>query len=143
MSHASSCRKVRICVRLPPCNMDPFPQSERRTVQGVWKPALIPNPKYYKDDTPLAHIGKINAVAIEIWTMDSGFYFDDIVVANDAEVAAEFREKTYGPKKAAEVRSRPQSGRRPCVDFCTPAPTRGASHGHRSQFWPVACAAVY
>ena len=72
----------------------------------MWKPALIANPKYYKDDTPLAHIGKINAVAIEIWTMDSGFYFDDIVVANDAEVAAEFMETTYGPKKAAEVRVR-------------------------------------
>ena len=69
----------------------------------MWKPALIANPAYYKDETPLANIGKIDAVAIEIWTMDSGFFFDDIVVANDPSLAAEFREKTYGPKKAAEV----------------------------------------
>ena len=55
----------------------------------MWKPRKIANPKYYKDDTPLANIGKINAVAIEIWTMDSGFYFDNIVVANDpADVVA-------------------------------------------------------
>ena len=69
----------------------------------MWKPALIANPAFYKDETPLANIGKIDAVAIEIWTMDSGFFFDDIVVANDPSLAAEFREKTYGPKKVAEV----------------------------------------
>ena len=73
------------------------------SLQGVWKPALIANPAYYKDEMPLANIGKIDAVAIEIWTMDSGFFFDDIVVANDPSLAAEFREKTYGPKKATEV----------------------------------------
>jgi len=71
----------------------------------VWKPALIANPAFFKDEAPLANIGKIDAVAIEIWTMDSGFFFDDIVVANDPSLAAEFREKTYGPKKATEVRS--------------------------------------
>ena len=71
----------------------------------MWKPRKIANPKYYKDDTPLANIGKINAVAIEIWTMDSGFYFDNIVVANDPAIAAEFRDKTWAPKKEVEVRT--------------------------------------
>lgn len=78
-------------------------------LQGEWAPAKIANPKYFKDDSPLAHIGKINAVAIEIWTMDSGVYFDNIVVANDPAVAAEFRDTTWAPKKAVEVRLNPKT----------------------------------
>lgn len=48
-------------------------------------------------------IGKINAAAIEIWTMDNNYYFDDIVVANDPAVAKEFSEKTWTPKSLVEV----------------------------------------
>ncbi len=77
-----------------------------RRVQGVWKPAKIPNPKFYNDTEPLKNIGRINAAAIEIWTMDSAYYFDDIVVANDPRVAEAFLDKTWGPKHAAEVRRR-------------------------------------
>lgn len=74
--------------------------------QGVWSPQKIANPKFYEDSTPLANIGKINAVAIEIWTMDSEMYFDNIVVSNDPAVAAELRERTWAPKKVIEVRVR-------------------------------------
>lgn len=35
--------------------------------------------------------------------MDSGIYFDNIVVANDPAVAAESRDTTWAPKKAVEV----------------------------------------
>lgn len=63
----------------------------------------MPNPKYYKDEAPLANIGKINAAAIEIWTMDNAYYFDDIVVTNDPDVAVAFKDKTWGPKHEAEV----------------------------------------
>ena len=27
--------------------------------KGVWEPRRIPNPDYHKDETPLAHIGKV------------------------------------------------------------------------------------
>ena len=74
-----------------------------RVLQGPWKPAKIPNVDYYKDDTPLANIGKINAAAIEIWTMDNAYFFDDIVVANDPAVAHDFRAKTWGAKSVVEV----------------------------------------
>jgi calnexin len=73
-------------------------------VQGIWKAAMITNPKHFKDDSPLKNIGKINAAAIEIWTMDNNYYFDDIVVANDPAVAKEFAEKTWTPKSLIEVR---------------------------------------
>lgn len=77
--------------------------SSRILLQGIWKPQKIANPAYFKDDTPLANIGKINAAAIEIWTMDSNYYFDDIVVANDPQVAEDFRLKTWTPKHEHEV----------------------------------------
>lgn len=70
--------------------------------KGVWKPRKIANTKYYDDKMPLANIGKINAAAIEIWTMDNNYYFDDIVVANDPAVASEFLQKTWTPKHEAE-----------------------------------------
>lgn len=72
-------------------------------LQGIWRPRKIANPAYFKDDTPLANIGKINAAAIEIWTMDNNYYFDDIVVANDPAVAEAFMAKTWGPKHELEV----------------------------------------
>jgi hypothetical protein len=37
--------------------------------KGVWAPAQIANPKFVEDKTPLKSIGKIGAVALEIWTM--------------------------------------------------------------------------
>ena len=83
-------------------------------LQGIWRPQKIANPAYYKDDTPLANIGKIDAAAIEIWTMDNNYYFNDIVVANDPAVAEEFRLKTWTAKHEAEVT-------RPCLfpdDLC-------------------------
>lgn len=71
--------------------------------QGIWRPQKIANPAYYKDDTPLANLGKIDAAAIEIWTMDNNYYFNDIVVANDPAVAEEFRLKTWTAKHEQEV----------------------------------------
>ena len=71
-------------------------------VQGIWKAAKIANPDYFTDDTPLANIGKIGAVGVEIWTMDDGIYFDNILVANDPQLAEEYREKYWAPKAAKE-----------------------------------------
>lgn len=71
-------------------------------MQGIWKPAKIANPDYFTDDTPLANIGKIGAVGVEIWTMDDGIYFDNILVANDPQLAEEYREKYWAPKAAKE-----------------------------------------
>jgi hypothetical protein len=47
---------------------------------------------------------QVGAAAIEIWTMDDGYFFDNIVVSNNAEEAAQVRDKTWSPKKVLEVR---------------------------------------
>ncbi len=72
-------------------------------MQGVWKPRKIANPDYFLDEAPLTNIGKIGGVAVEIWTMDEGYLFDNILVANDASAAQAKREALWVPKNAAEV----------------------------------------
>lgn len=75
-------------------------------MQGVWKPRKIPNPKYFNDDKPLENIGKVGGIALEIWTMDEGYYFDNVLVSNDADTAAQYREKYWKPKHDKEEVSR-------------------------------------
>lgn len=47
---------------------------------------------------------QVGAAAIEIWTMDDGYFFDNVVVSNSEAEAAEVREKSWAPKKVIEVR---------------------------------------
>lgn len=68
----------------------------------MWKPRKIANPDYFEDKEPLANLGPIGAVAVEIWTMDQGYYFDNVLVTNDAEKAKEYREKYWQPKHEIE-----------------------------------------
>jgi hypothetical protein len=72
-------------------------------VQGPWAPAKIPNPDYFEDSTPLKNIGKVGGVAIEIWTMDDNYYFDNVLVATDPETAEDVRNKLWKPKGQMEV----------------------------------------
>ena len=69
----------------------------------MWAPAKIANPDYYVDETPLKNMGKIGGAAIEIWTMDEGYFFSNIYIGSDAEQAASYREKYWTPKKGVEV----------------------------------------
>ena len=70
----------------------------------MWSPRKIANPDYYDDKTPLKNIAPIGGVALEIWTMDEGYYFDNVLVANDPAVAADHRERYTVPKQKIEVR---------------------------------------
>jgi calnexin len=46
---------------------------------------------------------QVGAAAIEIWTMDDGYFFDNVVVSNSEDEAAQVREDKWAPKKALEV----------------------------------------
>lgn len=74
--------------------------------QGPWKPRDIPNPEFHEDKEPLKHIGNIGAAAIEIWTMEDGYFFDNIVVAATEEDVASIRDTYWQPKHEVEVRRR-------------------------------------
>ena len=71
--------------------------------KGVWEPRKIPNPAYVDDKSPLSHIGKIGGVAIEIWTMDKDYYFDNLLVTSDVAEAEKAREELWRPKYDVEV----------------------------------------
>ncbi|KAJ7516550.1 hypothetical protein O6H91_22G062500 [Diphasiastrum complanatum] len=72
------------------------PMIENPNYKGVWKPREIPNPDYFELDHP--NLEPIAAIGIEIWTMQDGILFDNIVVAHDEAVAQEYREKTWKTK---------------------------------------------
>jgi len=78
------------------------PLIDNPAYKGIWKPRKIANPEFYNDTEPLSHIGAVGAVAIEIWTMDENYYFDNVVVTDSAEEAATIRETTWAPKFAIE-----------------------------------------
>lgn len=70
--------------------------------KGPWSPRKIDNPEFFNDTAPLSHIGKIGAIAIEIWTMDKDYYFDNLVVTDSAEDAKKIREEFWRPKHEIE-----------------------------------------
>lgn len=72
----------------------------------MWAPAKIANPDYFEDKEPLKNLADIAAVAVEIWTMDEGYYFDNVLVSNDVLKAQEYREKYWAPKHEHELVSR-------------------------------------
>lgn len=71
--------------------------------KGPWKARDIPNPEFYEDAAPLEHIGSVGAVAIEIWTMDDGYFFNNVAVTNSPEEAAALRASTWAPRHAVEA----------------------------------------
>ena len=73
-------------------------------MQGVWAPSKIANPDYFLDESPLDNLGKIGGLAIEIWTMDEGYYFSNILVSSDEDDAQAKRDEFWEPKKGVEVR---------------------------------------
>jgi calnexin len=81
------------------------PLIDNPAYKGPWSPRKIANPGYFLDETPLANIGKVGGVAIEIWTMDNNYYFSNILIDNDPAVAAEARSTYWEPKKALEAKA--------------------------------------
>jgi len=76
---------------------------QRNVLKGVWKPSKIANPDYFEDKHPLNNLGDIGAVAVEIWTMDEGYFFDNVLVTNKADKAEEYRTNYWQPKHEHEV----------------------------------------
>ena len=74
---------------------------------GPGRPRKIANPDYFLDEAPLTNLGSIGGVAIEIWTMDEGYLFSNVLIANDAAEAEQKRTSLWAPKKEAEVGIQP------------------------------------
>eukprot|EP00245_Coleochaete_scutata_P006788 TRINITY_DN21574_c0_g1_i1.p1 TRINITY_DN21574_c0_g1~~TRINITY_DN21574_c0_g1_i1.p1 ORF type:complete len:552 (+),score=167.01 TRINITY_DN21574_c0_g1_i1:99-1754(+) len=77
------------------------PLIENPAYKGIWKPREIPNPDYFELERP--RIEPVAGVALEIWTMQDGMLFDDIIVATDESVAEEIRNTEWKPKSEKEA----------------------------------------
>jgi len=77
------------------------PMIDNPEYKGPWAPRKIPNPKHFKDENPLANVGSVGAVAMEIWTMSKGLVVDNVLVAADDVAAKELQETQWRPKYEA------------------------------------------
>eukprot|EP00963_Diacronema_lutheri_P012129 scaffold1639_cov331-Pavlova_lutheri.AAC.17 len=69
--------------------------------KGIWKAPQIPNPEYVHDDM-LYHYPDTKFVGFELWQVEAGSIFDNILIADDAEYAKSFAKETWGDLKEAE-----------------------------------------
>uniref|UniRef100_A0A164U851 Calnexin homolog n=1 Tax=Daucus carota subsp. sativus TaxID=79200 RepID=A0A164U851_DAUCS len=72
------------------------PLIDNPNYKGIWKPQQISNPAYFELDKPAFE--PIAAIGIEIWTMQDGILFDNILIASDEKVAESYRQTTWKPK---------------------------------------------
>ncbi|KAL7604123.1 calnexin homolog [Lactuca sativa] len=76
------------------------PLIDNPNYMGVWKPRQIPNPEYFELEN--FAVEPIAAIGIEIWTMQEGILFDNILITNDETTAASIRDTTWKPKFLVE-----------------------------------------
>ncbi|KAK4362100.1 hypothetical protein RND71_017341 [Anisodus tanguticus] len=72
------------------------PLIDNPNYKGIWKPKDIPNPDHFELDKP--NFEPIAAIGIEIWTMQDGILFDNILIVSDEKVAESFRKTAWKPK---------------------------------------------
>lgn len=76
------------------------PLIDNPNYKGIWKPQQIPNPDYFELDTP--NFEPIAAIGIEIWTMQDGILFDNILIASAEKDAESIRDTKWKPKFEVE-----------------------------------------
>ncbi|CAN6551080.1 unnamed protein product [Malus baccata var. baccata] len=76
------------------------PMIDNPSYKGIWKPREIPNPDYFETEKP--NFEPIAAIGIEIWTMQDGILFDNMLIADDEKVAESVRLTTWKPKFETE-----------------------------------------
>ncbi|EFJ41946.1 hypothetical protein VOLCADRAFT_77379 [Volvox carteri f. nagariensis] len=73
--------------------------------KGPWVQRTLPNPDYFAEEEPLrTGVGPIGGVALELWTIDSGYMFDNILITRDLEVAELAVNQLWKPRNEAERR---------------------------------------
>mmetsp|Transcript_41671 Transcript_41671/g.107862 ORF Transcript_41671/g.107862 Transcript_41671/m.107862 type:complete len:540 (+) Transcript_41671:69-1688(+) len=84
------------------------PKIDNPEYKGVWSPRQIPNPDYFHDETPCV-LPVIDSIGIDIWTMNKGILFDNLVVATDAGKAKAFADQSWKLRKELEELQKPKA----------------------------------
>ncbi|XP_053947124.1 calnexin isoform X1 [Anastrepha ludens] len=74
------------------------PLIDNPNYQGKWAARKIPNPNFFEDLTPF-RMTPISAVGLELWSMSDNILFDNLIIADDIELAKEFAAKTFDIKR--------------------------------------------
>ena len=77
--------------------------------KGPWMPRIIPNPAHYEEPRP-HNLPAAGGVAVEIWTMQAGLAFDNIVVTHDEKCAEAFADATFRVKQGKETGKEEEKG---------------------------------
>jgi len=77
------------------------PKIDNPEYKGVWAPRKIDNVNFFQDDEPHA-MAPIGGVGIELWTMQDGILFDNIIVSTDLAVASSFAADSFTPRTLKE-----------------------------------------
>lgn len=94
------------------------PMIKNPDYKGPFVPRKIANPEYFEDKNPVERLAPVRAVAIEIWTMTPETTFDNILIADNKEVADRVAEETWKPRfqaqevvrKAEEAKNKDDNG---------------------------------
>merc|ERR1712226_583134 len=73
------------------------PMINNPNYKGKWKPRKIPNPEYFHDDQPFK-MTAIGGLGIELWSMSSNLYFDNLIITDNTEIADAWAKDTYDLK---------------------------------------------
>ncbi|KAG2494437.1 hypothetical protein HYH03_007489 [Edaphochlamys debaryana] len=74
--------------------------------KGPWVQRRIPNPHHYEDPAPLSSgVAPIGGVALELWTTDSGYMFDNVLITRDPATAELALERLWRPRYDAEKKA--------------------------------------
>jgi len=79
------------------------PKIDNPAYIGEWKPRQIANPDFFLDEHPY-QIPTIDSIGIDIWTMDKGILFDNIVIDKNPEKVVEFGKATFSVRKEIEIK---------------------------------------
>eukprot|EP01071_Lankesteria_metandrocarpae_P003141 Lankesteria_metandrocarpae@DN2784_c0_g1_i1.p1 len=80
------------------------PMIENPNYKGVWAPRTISNPDYFEAQSVHALSGSnIDAVGFELWTVNEGMLYDNIVLSKDYDSVKNFIDNTYKIRAAIEA----------------------------------------
>lgn len=82
------------------------PRVDNPAYKGEWKARQIANPEFFEDPQPWKSIAPIGAVGFELWTMDDGVLFDNVLITRSEEEAKAFAAKTWGARHVIETQAR-------------------------------------
>lgn len=87
------------------------PRIPNPNFRGVWAPRQIENPNYF-EPVPFQGLEPITAIGIELWTMSQNIVFDNILVCDSEDLAADIARQTYTVRRAEDARFAASQGKR-------------------------------